>query len=108
MIRDRWDEVKAMIAKKFPIEYQGIEDNDDMVGTMEVIECEGPVGTLRLEYITRPRETESKTSGAYGKEERDFEDEGPRSTTVSFLRIYKWNENEDDWDEINSELIEKL
>lgn len=108
MTRDRWDEVKAMIAKKFPIEYEGTEDNDDMIGTMEVVECEGPIGTLRLEYVTRPRETTSKTSGAYGKEEREYEDDGPRSPNVSFLRIFVWNENEDDWSEINSDLVEKL
>lgn len=110
MSPERWEEIKEMIVKKFPVEYQGVEDNEDMVGTMEVLECEGPIGTIRLEYITRPRDAGNKTGGAYGKRVHDSErdDDEPVSSVMHSLNIFVWNEEENDWMTVSPDLLAQL
>lgn len=52
MTRERWDDLVSTIRDAYPILQDGKEQLEDRPGEKEFIEFTGPVGTIRLEYIT--------------------------------------------------------
>jgi len=106
MNKDRWLDVRENIKKQFEVEYQGEEELVGEPGSMEVMEFDGPMGFMRVEYVTRPKTVGRKVGGArrggaQSKENMVYS----LDEQVSRLHIYKWNEEESSWEEIKEELF---
>jgi len=104
MTKERWQEIKANIKENF-----GIEDNyeqDLEPGIAELIEFTGPEGKMLLRFITKPKLLDKKTSfsnraGSDVKVDYVYsEDE-----TVSYLEVYSWSEDKDDWIKLDAEAL---
>jgi hypothetical protein len=102
MTTERWQEIKANIKENF-----GVEDNyeeDLEPGIAELIEFTGPQGKMLLRFITKPKVLDKKTSfsnraGSAVKVDYVYsEDE-----TVSYLEVYNWSEDKDDWIKLDAE-----
>lgn len=96
---EKWENLIDDIKKKFEVEKQGKEHLDEQGGTdIEFIIFKGPLGRMKLEFITKPLVLDKKTvysrrigSGTnveyvYSQDEKTHR-----------LAAYKWNESQDDW-----------
>lgn len=97
---ERWAQITTLIKDKFEIEDQGIEELDP--GQSEYFIFEGPLGRMRLERTTRPKLKDRKVHGSTriggtSHEERIYSDD----ETVSFFKAYRWDEDQQDWLEID-------
>ena len=106
MKEERWEEVRDLIKKQFTIDYEGVEDLEDSPGSMEVMEFEGPLGLMRVEYVSKPRQIGrkvhgSKRIGAESREEVLFSD----TDTVSHLLVYVHDDEEGTWNEMDADLF---
>jgi len=98
---EKWELIKGNIKDNFKVELEGKEHIDEEGGIeIEYIEFLGPLGKMRLEYVSKPivldRKTtysrrigsETKIDYVYG-EERSYK-----------LEAYKWNDRDETWVEI--------
>lgn len=65
MTPDRWLDTKAMITEKFTVTTKGVDRLEEGPGTLEFLEFDSPVGTMRLEYELRPRITGKHALGGH-------------------------------------------
>ncbi|MFH1426398.1 MAG: hypothetical protein ABIG66_03095 [Candidatus Kerfeldbacteria bacterium] len=107
MNEERWETIRASIKDQFEIEYEGTEDMEDSPGQAEVLEFEGPMGFMRVEFVTKPKTIGRKVHGSTriggdSREEIIFsEDE-----FVSHIQIFVFNDDTDEWDEVKKDLFE--
>jgi len=100
---EKWEQIKAMAKDKFDIIREAEEEGVDGIGKVEILEFDGPLGKMKLEFITKPRILDKKTSysnriGSDVKVDYVYsEDE-----EVCELVAYKWNEAVDDWEGIDA------
>ena len=100
---DKWPEIKQKIVDSFEVRDQGEVNHEDRLETMEFIEFKGPVGLMRLEWITRPRVLGKKThySTRIGSDVGvDYIYSADEFTHT--LKIFKWDNLADDWEEIDA------
>jgi hypothetical protein len=104
MMPEKWENIKGSIKDKFKVEDSGKEHIEDEGGAdIEYIVFNGPLGKIRLEHISKPIVLDKKTvfSRRIGSETAvDYvysEDEKSHK-----LIAYKWDENNDEWEEIDS------
>ena len=104
MLPEKWKEVKGHIKDNFQVEDEGEQHLDDEGGVdIEFIVFEGPLGKMRLEYVSKPVVLDKKThySNRIGSETKvDYvysEDEKNQTMTA-----YKWDEAQDDWVEVDA------
>ncbi len=101
---EKWENLIDDIKKKFEVEKQDKEHLDEQGGTdIEFIIFKGPLGRMKLEFITRPLVLEKKTiysrrigSGTnveyvYSQDEKTHK-----------LAVYKWDQSQNDWLEIEA------
>lgn len=103
---ERWDEIKQMIKKQFEVEYEDTEQLEEVNGTCEIIEFDGPLGLMKVEFITKPKQLGRKVHasnriGGGSREEILHSD----SEMVSYLHVFTWDDDADDWKEIQQELF---
>ena len=102
MTKERWQEIKAHIKENFGIEDEYEQDTEP--GIAELIEFVGPEGRMLVSFVTKPKLLDKKTSfsnraGSDVKVDYIFsEDE-----FVSYLEVYKWSEDKDDWIKLDSD-----
>ena len=103
MSPDKWKSIKGQILDNF-------KDTDETkealeapeVGEREILEFDGPLGRMRLEFITRPVVLDKVTHGSrrigseHGVEYIYSEDEFSHT-----LKAYKWDGGQNDWLEID-------
>jgi len=103
MSPEKWQQIKGQILDQFKdaeVISGALEDSDN--GECETVTFVGPLGKMKLEYITRPvvidkRTHGSRRIGSYTDVEYIYSD-----TEFSHsLRAYKWDEAQDDWLEID-------
>ncbi len=105
MTKEKWEDTKDMVKDQFEVEEEGKEELDDAPNSsVEFIIFEGPLGRMKLEYITKPIVLDKKTIGS----RRIGSD-----TTVEYIysedefsnifKAYKW-EN-DRWEEMEKERL---
>ncbi len=99
---DKWQQIKGQILDTF----QDIEElQEDLVeperGSKQVLMFNGPLGKMRVEYISRPVVIDKKTHGSrrigsetaveyvYSEDEYSYQ-----------LKVYKWDEGQEEWVEI--------
>jgi hypothetical protein len=104
MTQERWKDILGRIKDNFPVLEEGKEELEEDGGAhVEFIVFNGPMGKMRLEFISRPvvldKKTiyskrigsETKVEYVYSENERNYK-----------LAVYKWNEDNEDWSEMES------
>lgn len=101
---EKWQEIVGKIKDNFKVEESGREHlRDEGGGEIEYIVFNGPLGRLKLEFISRPVILDKKTKYSkrigsstvvdyvYSQEEK-----------IHKLKVYKWDEALNDWQEIEA------
>ncbi|MFH1325999.1 MAG: hypothetical protein ABIH48_00840 [Candidatus Falkowbacteria bacterium] len=116
MTKEKWEDTKDLVKDQFEVEEEGKEDIDPPQAaqaggrktvpnsTVEFIIFEGPLGRMKLEYITKPIVLDKKTIGS----RRIGSD-----TTVEYIysedefsntfKAYKWEDER--WEEMEKERL---
>ena len=105
MTREKWESIKGKILDSFSVINKGSEHYDDEGGVdIDFVEFESPLGKTRLEFVEKPIVLDKKTI---------YSHRGGSNTGVEYLyspteksarlKVYNWNENENDWVEVNAE-----
>lgn len=103
MTKDRWLEIQDIVKDKFESIQTGQEFYEEEGGTtLDWLEFEGPLGLMRLEFETRPVVLDKKTHGSnrMGSEAHVQYIYSP-TEKISKLYAFKFDENLDDWQEID-------
>ncbi|MBI5621905.1 hypothetical protein HY933_03515 [Candidatus Falkowbacteria bacterium] len=108
MSPERWQTIKGQVKDNPALKVleEDAGEFDDMPGSFESLVFMGPMGKIKLEFITRPVVLDKKTNtsrriGAEASVEYIYsEDEFSHKLTV-----YQWNEATDDWDELKSSMF---
>lgn len=107
MTQDRWKEVQETLRNQFEIEYEGEEEMVPGPGTMEVMEFEGPMGFMRVEYSSRPRTLGRKVSGSRRSNAQQHEQMiYDASDVVHHMSVHTWNDDEEKWVPVEAPLFE--
>ena len=105
MLPEKWQNLVEDIKDKFKVEKQGSEHLDKQGGTdIEFIIFKGPLGRMKLEFITKPVVLDKKTiySQRIGSQ-TNVEYVYSKDEKTHRLVAYKWDENQGDWLEIEAE-----
>jgi hypothetical protein len=105
MTREKWESIKGKILDGMKIIDKGAEHYDEEGGVdIDFVEFNSPLGKTRLEFIEKPIVVDKKTT---------YSHRGGSDTGVEFiyspteksarLVVYKWDDDADDWVEINAE-----
>jgi len=99
---DKWIQTVGNIKDTFEVLNEGREHIDDEGGVdIEYIEFSGPLGHMRLEFITKPLILDRKTN--YSRRigsETDVKYVYSKDEKTHILEVYKKNETTDDWEEV--------
>jgi len=105
MTEEKWEQIIGMVKDQFELEDEGensIEDVPD--GKVQFIIFQGPLGRMKLEYITKPVILDKKTIGSRRigsdtKVEYIYSDDEMSHT----FKAYKWDEASNEWEEMEAE-----
>ncbi len=108
MTPEKWINTVNNIKDTFPVSDEGKIFIDEEGGIdIKFIEFTGPLGKMRLEFVAKPVIIDKKTNYSkrigsetqvtyvYSTEEKSYK-----------LLVYKWNNFEDDWQEIESDMFD--
>ena len=107
MTPERWQNLKGELKDKFTILAEGTEELEDRPGSFEFLELEGPMGKVRLEYLTQPVVLDKKTTTSkriVASVAVDYvysEDE-----VTNKLQVFQWNEANGEWEEVKKSMFE--
>jgi hypothetical protein len=104
MMPDKWKDTIGNIKDNFKVLDEGSEHFDDEGGVdVEFIEFAGPLGKMRLEFITKPIVLDKKTtySKRIGSETKVDYVYSPDEKSHKLI-AYKWDEGDDDWVEMEA------
>ncbi len=105
---EKWKNVIGNIKDNFEVEEHDSHHLDEEGGkTIEYIIFTGPLGRMKLEYISRPIVLDKKTTysrriGSETKVEYVYSEDEKSHRMVA----YKWNEDRDDWAEMDARAFE--
>ena len=105
MNQERWENLVNDIKDKFEVEDHGNKHLDEMGGTdIEFIVFKGPLGRIKLTYVTKPVVLDKKMnySQRIGSE-TSVEYVYSEDEKTTRLIAYKWDENREDWIEIDAD-----
>ena len=107
MNSDRWEQILATVRSTFEVEDSGRETSEERGGTeIEYIIFSGPMGRLRLEFLTHGVRTSMKT--LYKKRigaDITVEETYNPNEKVSQFSVWKWDEVTDDWQPFNAPMF---
>lgn len=104
---EKWQDITNLIKDKFEIEDEGEEELEDILdGKIEFIIFSGPLGRMRLEYITKPVILDKKTIGS----KRIGSDTAVQyiysdTEVANIFKAYKWNADSEMWEEMEKESL---
>lgn len=113
---DRWDQLKENIKKKFEVEEETTEDlimetGDGPIkqGEQNILIVTTPMGKMKLTREIRPRVLDKKfhythRAGDTARIEYKFSE----TEKTYKLKIYKWDEDEEEWDELKEDSLDGL
>jgi len=104
---ERWKDTTNHIKDKFEVEDEGSEHIDEEGGIdIDYIVFEGPLGKMRLEYVSRPTILDKKTtySNRIGSETK-IDYIYSQTDRSQQMMAYKWDEGLDDWVEMESKMF---
>jgi len=104
MTKERWREILDKIKSNFKILDEGQDEIEDEGGVfVDFIEFEGPLGRIRLEFISKPLVIDKKTN---------YSRRSGSETQVSYIYsetersekivAYKWNNANSSWEEMDA------
>lgn len=106
MNEEKWLDTIAHIKDNFEDVQitKGDLPDEDGPGEIEVVEFSGPLGKMKLEFTTKPLVLDKRTIGSRRigsdvKVEYKYSD----TDNVNKLKIYKYNDATDSWDEMEPE-----
>lgn len=109
MSPEKWDEIKLMVQKNFGVEENTVLDlpAEQGGGQKESLIFKGPLGKMKLEFISKPLVIDKKTiysnrAGQQTKVEYITSDTEKVNTFVAL----KWDEAGENWVEIDSAQFE--
>ncbi|OQB44565.1 MAG: hypothetical protein BWY03_00089 [Parcubacteria group bacterium ADurb.Bin159] len=111
-MNSKWEKIIYQIEKRAKIidskteefDVDTLSNGEVIKGIKEIIEFKGPRGKMKVERIVKPRVIDKKVISARrvgGKVAEDFV--YSKDEKVEIYKIYQWNKNFSDWEEINSE-----
>lgn len=109
MTKEKWQTILGNIKDNFEVEDEGGEHVDDEGGVdIEFIIFKGPLGRMRLEFVSRPaivdkKTTYSKRIGSETKVDYIYSD----TEKAEILTAYKWDEGIEEWVEMEAGMFEK-
>jgi hypothetical protein len=104
MTPEKWEKIKNNILDNFAVEDKGKTHIDEEGGIdIEYIVFAGPLGRMRLEYITKPVIINKKTtySRRIGSETAVEYVYSPDEKST-MLKAYKWEEGAEEWVEMEA------
>jgi len=104
MTREKWDSIIDNIKTNFKVAESSNNHSEKEGGIdIEYIIFTGPLGLMKLEYITRPVIEDKKVlySNRIGSESK-VEYIYSKNEKSSKMKAYKWDEERDDWIEIEA------
>ncbi len=107
MTPEKWKNILGTIKDNFAVEEQGREYLDEEGGiNVEYVVFVGPVGRMRLEFISKPMVLDKKTiySRRIGSETK-VEYVYSETERVYKLMVYRWDENEEEWVEMEEGVL---
>lgn len=111
MTPEKWQGIKDQVKRNFTLEQEGEEDllaetTEGQVkqGEAEFVVFSGPLGRLKLQFQKKPKLEQkkyfySKREGDAARVEYKFSDQ----ELVYAFKAYKWDEIEEEWEEIEAE-----
>jgi len=111
MTDEKWEEIKAMVAKNFGIlEEQKIEVAEDLGGGIkDEIIFNGPLGKMKLDFWVKPLVIGKTTH--YSKRMGDtakVDYQKSETEKVRTLLAYKWDPVADNWTELESAMFNEV
>lgn len=104
MMKEKWQQILGNTLDNFEVLEHDNEHFDEIGGVdIEYIVFNSPFGRVRLEYEEHPVVLDKKT--AYSRRvgsETAVEYVYSETEKVGKLKAYKWDENLDDWEEIEA------
>ena len=107
MTTDRWQEIVEQVRSTFEVEDSGVDRSDEHGGsTIEYIVFKGPVGKIKLEFLTHPvlLNTRTKYSNRIGSEVR-VDNIYSETDMVSRLEVWRWDDANESWQPFDSTLF---
>ena len=105
---EKWTNVIGQIKDNFEVLDEGQEHLDEEGGTdIEFIIFKGPLGKMRLEFVSKPVILDKKTN--YSKRigsETAVKYVYSEDEKSSHLTAYKWDDNQNDWIEVEGKMFE--
>lgn len=116
MTDQRWQEIKAITKKNFPVFTEKTEplflktglteDSQKEIGHKEILIFSGPKGKTKLEYLVKPvvlekKEHYSHRAGTQSRTEYILSDK----EFVRKLQAYQWSEKDNAWETIDQENV---
>lgn len=107
MTKDKWLNIVEMVEAKFGIDEDYKQElGDDTPGEKHVIEFSGPLGKMKLEWVKKARLKDVKTIysdriGSNVRVDKVYDED----EMVNFMNAYKWNEQEEDWEQISADVF---
>jgi hypothetical protein len=107
MTREKWESVKGNILDNFDILDKGTDSYEEEGGVeVDFVEFNSPIGKTRLELIEKPIVLGKKTVYSHrGGSDTGVEYVYSPTEKSSHLVAYKWDEAENDWEEISTEKV---
>ena len=111
MTEEKWEQIKEGARKQFEIEEEGREDliqqtgeGPVKIGEAEYLVFEGPLGRMKLQFGQKPKVEGKKyhyshQQGQGARVEYTFSE----SELVNTFSVFKWNDTDDEWKEIDAE-----
>jgi len=103
MTLERWQQIKGIILDNFSILEQKQEKLESSGGEqVEILEFMGPLGKMRIEFWTRPviigkNVSGSRRIGSHHEVEYLYSE----TEKINVLILYKWDDNQSDWVEVD-------
>ncbi|PIS42677.1 MAG: hypothetical protein COT24_02265 [Candidatus Kerfeldbacteria bacterium CG08_land_8_20_14_0_20_40_16] len=109
MNQEKWENLIGSIKDQFEIVEHKTEAILDGKGSVEYICFKGPLGKIKLEREMKPVVTgrkviSSRRIGSEVSEELEYSD----SDMIDKLNAYRWNEEQDVWEEISADQIAEM
>jgi hypothetical protein len=108
MTPEKWEKIVGNIEDNFEVKDRGEEHIDDEGGIdLKYIEFDGPMGHMRLEFVVKPAVLDKKTTysrriGSETKVDYVYSD----TEKAHILNVYKWDDAQDDWIEVDGKMFE--
>jgi hypothetical protein len=107
MTREKWETIKGKVMDAMEVTDKGSEHYDEEGGVdIDFIEFNSPLGKTRLEFLERPVVLDKKTVYSHrGGSDTGVEYVYSPTEKSARLIVYKWDDDANDWLEINAEKL---